>query len=231
MSVSVSFDSTTDTDDWYTDRYAPAVFESGVDFGGRTGVLRHGVREADNEQNRPAGFNVPFYNYQGKKYDLNSPEGWFVSTSIDMYVDSSWLPGARAGFWTTMNNGNLTYPIIEYVVGGTGEFTGFRWWQSYQGWTDGLAVAADSWYNLRIERDSQNISFFIDNANIGVVENLGATGLSNVILNVHNQGIAGNYDVHYDNLSMNAVPEPGTIALLGLGLIGVAGGAYIRRRK
>lgn len=228
-SLSFSFDSEHDTDNWYKDRYEPAIFESGVDGGGRTGVLKHGVAQADDQSHRANP--DPFYNYQGMKHDMETPDGWFVSTSIDMYVNDSWLPGARAGFWATMKNGNLTYPIIEYVKGTASEFTGFRWWQSGYGWTDGISVPTNAWYNLRIERDSQNINFYVNDTPLGMVENLGAQGLENVILNVHNQGIAGEYDVYFDNFTMNAVPEPGTLALFGLGLLGAAGVAYRRRGR
>lgn len=231
MVVSLSFDSVHDTAGWVQDRYAPQVFASGVEAKGRVGVLHHGVREAGFQANRPGGFAGDFYNYQGMKYGLNSPAGWFVSTSIDLYVDSSWNAGTRAGFWGVMNNGNLTYPIIEYVVGGESEFTGFRWWQSYVGWTNGISVTQNAWYNLRIERDNQNINFYVGNDHLGVVDNLGGTALKEVILNVHNQGNAGEYDVYWDNLSMTSVPEPGTIALFCLGLVGVAGAAYRRRRR
>jgi MYXO-CTERM domain-containing protein len=48
--------------------------------------------------------------------------------------------------------------------------------------------------------------------------------IDNIILNAHNQGIAGEYDVYWDNLA--SVPSPGAATLLAMGgLIGT------RRRR
>jgi len=203
---------------WYTDRFAPAVFESGVMFDG-SARLHQGISSADSEANRPSGFDIPFYNYQGRKFDVNS--GTNSSVSIDLFVDSAWNAGTRAGMWTTMSNGNLTFPIIEYVVDGDNgdsmSYTGFRYWQSNIGWTaTSFANAAqDEWYTLDIELTATTVEFSINGTNIGSVGNLGAHMIDNVILNAHNQGPAGSYDVYWDNF--NAVPTPGSFALLGLG--------------
>ena len=72
---------------WYTDRYAPAVFES-YNFGGKM-VLRHGVRVADSAANRPPAYSSTFYNTQGRKLDTNL-SGATQSFSIDLWVDSTW---------------------------------------------------------------------------------------------------------------------------------------------
>jgi len=217
---------------WTVDRYAPQVF----DVVGSNITL--GLRSAGFEANRPAPFNSGFYNYQGMKTTpdwLDTSAGSFVS--IEMYVSDSWNDGVRAGMWTTMSNGNLTYPIIEYTKGtstagvvGAGEFTGFRWWQSGQGWTQiNAAVTTNQWYRMTIGLTSSVVTFDITDVAGGTsifsstVGNLGAQKIDNVILNAHNQGIAGEYDVQYRNFAV--VPAPGAIALLGLA--GVAG----RRRR
>ena len=203
---------------WYTDRYAPGVFDSGVVFDGDT-RLHQGIRAADSEANRPGSFSSSFYNYQGRKFDVNS--GTNSSVSIDLYVDSSWNSGVRAGMWTSMSNGNLTFPIIEYVVDGDNgdamSYTGFRFWQSGIGWTGTSFenAAQDEWYTLDIELTAATVEFSINGTNIGSVGNLGAHMIDNVILNAHNQGAAGDYDVYWDNF--NAVPTPGSLALLGMG--------------
>jgi len=218
---------------WAVDRYAPQVF----DVVGNNITL--GLRSSGFEANRPAAFNSSFYNYQGMKTTpdwTDTSAGSFVT--IEMYVDSNWNDGVRAGMWTTMSNGNLTYPIIEYTKGtstggavGSTEFTGFRWWQSGQGWTEiSAAVATDQWYRLTIGLTSSLVTFDITEVAgstsifSSTVGNLGAHKIDNVILNTHNQGIAGEYDVQYRNFAV--VPAPGAIALLGLA--GLAGG---RRRR
>jgi hypothetical protein len=40
--------------------------------------------------------------------------------------------------------------------------------------------------------------------------------------------VAGNYDITYSSITLNAVPEPSTFALAGLGIAGLA---IFRRRK
>ncbi|MBZ0172587.1 MAG: hypothetical protein K8E66_09435, partial [Phycisphaerales bacterium] len=197
---------------WYTDRYAPAVFENAV-FGGDS-RLKQGVRSADNQANRPGGYSSSFYNYQGRKIDVGI--GIPSTVSIDIYVDSTWLSGTRAGFWTTMSNGNLTFPIIEYCVNGDNgdgngpTYTGFRYWQSGIGWTGTSFENAptDLWYTLEIDLTTSDVNFSIDGTPIGTVDNLGADMIDNVILNVHNEGPALDYDVYWDNLTTG--PEWGT---------------------
>lgn len=206
------FDSTVVTsaaqapDVWYVDRYAPGVFENAFFDGDNR--LRQGVQAADNQANRPASFATGFYNYQGRKFDVGMG-GIPASVSIDLYVDSTWASGTRAGIWTTMSNGNLTFPIIEYCVDGDNgdgngpTYTGFRYWQSGIGWTATTFVNAptDEWYSLEIELTPTTVNFSIDDTNIGVVDNLGADMIDNVILNVHNEGTAGDYDVYWDNFT------------------------------
>ncbi|MFU8827909.1 MAG: hypothetical protein ACNA8P_00575 [Phycisphaerales bacterium] len=221
---------------WYTDRYAPAVFESAAFAPASDGfALRHGVREADNQANRTGGFSGGFYNYQGRKFDLGLSPTPTASVSIDLYVDSTWNSGTRAGMWTTMSNGNNTFPIIEYVVDGDngdgGSFTGFRYWQSGIGWTATAleTPSTDMWYSLQIVLDATDVHFFINNTLIDSLDNQGAESISNVILQAHNEGVAGEYDVYWDNFTAMSVviPLPGAagMALAGMGMIG------LRRRR
>jgi MYXO-CTERM domain-containing protein len=58
------------------------------------------------------------------------------------------------------------------------------------------------------------------------LSNMGATSISALILQGGNRGPAGDYDILFDNLTVNAVPAPGALALLGVA--GLAGG---RRRR
>ena len=221
------------TGSWVQDRYAPQAFNTV----GNSITL--GLRSAGFAANRPSSFSSSFYNYQGMK---TSPD-WTDTTagssvSIEMYVDNSWNVGTRAGMWTTMSNGNLTFPIIEYTKGtstggtvGAGEFTGFRWWQSGIGWTQiNAAVSTDRWYRMTIGLTSSLVTFDITDVAGGTsifsstVGNLGAHKIDNVILNAHNQGVAGEYDVQYRNFAV--IPAPGAAMLLGL--TGVFAG---RRRR
>jgi hypothetical protein len=221
----LTFDSAGDTAGWTTDRYAPQIFQSGVSGGGRNGVLQLGLLTAGQQADRPSPYNTPFYNYQGKSLALGIEAP--AAVSVDMYVDSTWSAGARAGMWATNSNGNLSFPIIEYVVGttdaGTGAnpYTGFRYWQSNVGWTAVAGTfAADAWHNLSIQLAGNDVLFSLDGTQFATVSAQGAHRIDNVILQGHNQGIAGQYDIYFDNLHAAPVPLP-PAALAGVGLIGL----------
>jgi hypothetical protein len=224
---------------WYTDRYAPAVFESAA-FGAASDgfALRQGVRSGDAQANRTGGFAGDFYNYQGRKYDLGIAPTPIASVAIDLFVDSNWTSGTRAGMWTTMANGNLTYPIIEYVVDGDlgdgngASYTGFRFWQSGIGWTAAnISTAMDDWSTLQITLDDSMVNFFINGTHIASVDNLGAESISNIILQAHNQGLAGEYDVYWDNLVGAAIVPLPPAAWAGLGMLGTIAGVRAARRR
>lgn len=224
--------SSSDLSAWSTDRFTPAVFETAM-FDGDS-RLHQGVRTADTLANRIGGFATGFYNYQGMKIDVGTPNG--SSVGIDIFIDSTWDSGTRAGMWTTMSNGNLSFPIVEYVVDGNvggSLFTGFRWWQSGIGWT-ALAFDAsitDAWYTFGIELTDDDVLFSINGTQVATTDNLGAHMIDNVILNVHNEGQAGEYDVYWDNFNINVVPLPAA-ALAGLGMLaGIAGVRTVRRRN
>lgn len=225
-----TFDDPAELADFTKDRYTPAVFEI-AHFDGDS-RLRHGVRAADNEANRGGtSYSSNFYNYQGMKHGADST---IRSVAIDLFVDSTWAVGTRAGFWTTMSNGNLSYPIIEYVVGGEvdgdSNYTGFRWWQSEIGWTAASAsYGLDAWSTLEIHLVGDTVHFIVNGDTIGTVDARHADSIDNIILNVHNQGAAGDYDVYWDNLtfSVTAVPVPHAA---GLGLLGLSALAARRRR-
>jgi hypothetical protein len=203
---------------WYTDRYAPAIFEQSFFDGDNR--LRVGVRSGDSQANRPGGYGSDFYNYQGRKFDTPGT-GFGSFVSVDLYADTAWQNGTRAGIWATASNGNLSYPIIEFAVGadnsaygGSSNFTGLRWWQSGIGWTEALAMSADdAWHNLKIELTPTDVLFYHNDVQFASVGNLGADSFDNIILQAHNQGVAGEYDVYWDNLTYSVIPAPGAVLL------------------
>jgi len=223
-----------DLSDWTTDRYTPAVFQTTI-FDGDS-RLQQGVRAADNQANRAASFASGFYNYQGMQQDVDVGA---TAIGIDLFVDSTWNSGTRAGMWGVLNDGlgDLTYPIIEYVVDGEnspgtgGTFTGFRYWDSSFGWTAiAGAFGTDAWYTLGITLTATDVLFSIDGSVVATIGNLGAVQIDKTILNVHNQGLAGDYDVYWDNYSVSVVPLP-TAALAGLGMLGAFAGVRTIRRR
>lgn len=85
-----------------------------------------------------------------------------------------------------------------------------------------VTLNADSWHNLRIELDTvaNSASYFLDNA---LVASGTYTTDDSVIGDVDVYSSAIGYDIgKFDNLSVQAVPEPASMAALGLGLAAVA---------
>ena len=242
--ANISFATTTTNDfssgvgsGWSVDRYAPQVFDT-VSFGG-SDRLRLGLRTSGNLANRPSGYDNSFYNYQGMQQSITgAPTG--SSISVDMYVDNNWNDGARAGIWGVLSNsgGISAYPIIEYTKGtntdgsiGAGNFSGFRYWDDTNGWVEqSTSIATNAWYRMTIGLTNSQATYSISDVATGAlvanyaVSNLGSTFFSGLILQGHNKGPAGDYDIMFDNLTV-AVPAPGVAALLGLA------GAFGHRRR
>jgi len=217
---------------WYTDRYPPAIFASGQNGGGRTGVLQQNINAEDFDRDPP--FDSAFYNTQGRKYDLAPGTQGLV---IELYVPSSWdalnqIDGRLASFWATgFNDANIVtdfFPIIEFNTSrpGLGD-NGFRVWDSNTGWFNvGGFSGFNQWYQLGFVLEGGQEHFFVNGSPVGSVNDPLTTQLGNVILQGYNSG--NSYNISWDNLSV--VPEPATLPAFALLLAGIGCGA-LRRRK
>ena len=208
---------------WYTDRYAPAGFQSAFFDGDNR--LQHSIGAADGANLRPGAYTSAFYNTQGRKFDADTST---TAMSIDLYIDSSWASTGRrmAGFWgTTFDVGDAVagFPIVEF----TSDLSTPR----FRAWDDGVWVdmglpsgfAYDQWYTLNIDLSGGNFNYSVGDLAASVTAGASAY-IGNVILQGHNTAEGVSYDIYWDNFS--AVPTPGALALLGLG-----GLAAARRRR
>ena len=64
--ATITFDNPADTAGATVDRYAPAVFQSGVSFAGHAGTLQEGTSVSGGANNRPAAYSDAFYNTRGE---------------------------------------------------------------------------------------------------------------------------------------------------------------------
>lgn len=194
---------------WYTDRYAPAVFER-ASFDGDN-RLHVGVSAADCQSCRPPGYTTPFYNTQGRKFDLPAAT---TTMSIQLYVPSAWASTGRrmAGFWGTgfdAGDAVVSYPIIEFTS--TSDDSGvprFRGWDSDTGtWIDmGLPTGFtyDTWHTLNIQLVGSDIVYTVGDLTL-TVPGGGAAYIGNTILQGYNTDAPGvTYDIYWDNFSSGA---------------------------
>lgn len=234
-----TFDNPGDTAGWNVDRYAPAVFAAGQAGGGRLGVLQHGISAADQASLRPPAFSGAFYNTQGRQFAL--PAGT-ISAQVELYVPANWnglnqnvagAEGRLASFWATaVNAANATsgFPILEFNNNTDGAGAdGFRVWDGAN-WNNVAGFGGyDQWYTLGFDVVNGTFRFFVNGSQVFTDPSVaGSVALGNAILQGYNAG--NSYNIHWDNFAAgpNAIPEPTTLALFGLGAVGIFA---FRRRK
>lgn len=221
---------------WTKDRFEPNGFESGVTFLGEE-VLKLTLSTADNQANRPAGFNGIFYDTQGMSPGAGLPLDLGTRGAIDFYAMSEYQDQERrtGELWGVGVDGSdniVSYPIIGLTTNGEDRWQGYD--SSTGSWitlAGGGAVVFDAWYRMSYELDGTNWLYEVVNRDnpaqmwSGSASALGAIGTKNLIVQGYNQGPGGVDAVHhFDNLTHGAVPEPATWALLisGFGLAGSA---------
>jgi hypothetical protein len=229
----INFDNPGDTAGATVDRYAPAVFQSGVAFGGHAGTLVQGTSVSDGAANRPSSYSSSFYNTQGRAFtaDPNTQK-----VSIQLYVSSNWtneVVGLQryAGFWGVGTDGSSVsaYPIIEMF-----RENGIDQWRGYDSSGAGAWItmgnATEGWNNLEISLLGTDQFLYTVNGGFSTLTDAnGSTSIKSTILQVYNTSSGVAYEAHWDNLT-TAVPEPSTWAMMIAGF-GLIGGIMLRQRR
>lgn len=225
---------------WTTDRYEPTSFSNVGAYQGRNDVLGIGITSAGNSVNRPSGQQGTFYNTQGRQHTISGGAG--SSISADLFIDQDWSNpqngSVRSDMWGVMSNAVPTvtaYPIIGFTnYGGAARLRVYDG-DTANGWVDlATTIVFDAWTSFEILFTGSSFEFSVNDSLVYTDNTInGSTGFSAVIMQAYNfadPAITGatnfDYTAHWSNTQ--SVPEPGTFALLGLALAGVA---VIRRRQ
>lgn len=230
---------------WTVDRYAPNSFGNVGTFAGRNDVLGIGISPADGFGSRPSGFNSTFYNTQGRSYDLGGA-GAGNSLSASLYISTAMLSAAnghvRTDMWASMFTGVGADPHDYGIIGFTnyGGAARLRVWDANVGWVDlGVTLVGDTWVDLSFAFDGISYEYSVDgNLVYTDLTTNGAINYDDVIMQAYNfngndpaapGAIGGSYTASWANIEMAAVPEPTSLAVFGLGVMGLT--AARRRRR
>ncbi|HZV69056.1 MAG TPA: autotransporter-associated beta strand repeat-containing protein [Saprospiraceae bacterium] len=205
---------------WYTDRYNPFGFAAQSTAPDATpNTLKESINAADSESARPFPFNIPFYNTQGRKYDLIDGT---QAIEIDLYIPVSFgaSMSRMAGMWGTgfdAGNNASAFPIIEFSHDtGTPRF---RVWESGTGvWVDlGLPAGFlyDRWVRLRTQLlASGEFKYTVVTAQ-GILQYTTTTSapdatidIGNIILQGYNTPAGTTYDIYWDNFKSSTILTP-----------------------
>lgn len=224
---------------WTVDRYDPAGFADVGTFMGRNDVLGISIDESTASANRPAGQQATFYNTQGRAHVTTVATGSVLAA--DLFIPTSWGSAdngsVRTDMWSVIVDGfgvrTDDYGIIGFTnYGGMARLRVFDGDAGGDGWINLLAaIDFGDWNSLAIEYTGASLVYTVGGNVVYTDATLGAgaAGIGSVIMQAYNFGdpaIQGAnlvpYTAHWSAAQAATVPEPGTLALFALGLLGAA---------
>jgi parallel beta-helix repeat protein len=195
--------SNTDVDAaWYPDRYRPAAFES-FDLSGEN-VLRLQIDgAADGAASRPPGQTGTFYNTQGRKFNQGGLQSKLVTARL--YIPADWATKKRrSDIWASAQN--ISNVVSYYPILGFGNTLGnnptFRYWNGLALVNATYTIVYDTWYDLEMELDGNNLIYRINGDVIATLDANGSVSWKDIIVQAYNfndSTLGASYDPSPDN--------------------------------